>query len=256
MGPDLSGAENSATRGRRRFALYAYPPNELGYCGPDDPALLAAAATGEQTRSDGGLDGVARQFTGAWPYLGLIARANGIADPLDDAVVEAYWLGGEMASQVAEPDFAASSVARMEVRTGRSEEELVHPLRAGAPLQHNYHVFVVYPWLGLLRRGGPAKVLSILDGCRIRQGVLLGLDGAQALVETRELVFDGHSLREGALRTEKVRLGLPAMLGDGGNLPKLGDRVSLHWDWLCEPLSAEASSRLEESTSKVIEALG
>ncbi len=250
-----SSSESAATRGRRRFALYAYPPNELGYCGPDDPSLLTAAAAGRNGLPEGGLDAIARRFAGAWPYLGLIARANQIADPLEDSVVDAYWLGGEMAARVAEKDFAASSVARMEVRTGRDEEELVSPLAHGAPLQHNYHVFVVYPWLGVLRRGGPEKVLSILDGCRIRQGTVLSLNGDQAVVESRELVFDGHSLKEGEPRAEEVRLGLAAMVGHEGRRLKIGDAVSLHWDWLCEPLSVEAVRRLGESTDRVLKAL-
>ena len=25
------------------FARYAYPPNELGYCGPDDPSVLPSS---------------------------------------------------------------------------------------------------------------------------------------------------------------------------------------------------------------------
>ncbi|MDA8117548.1 MAG: DUF6390 family protein [Actinomycetota bacterium] len=246
------GPESSAARGRRRFALYAYPPNELGYCGPDDPSLLTAAAARAEALQAGGLDAIARQFTGAWPYLHLIAEANNVADPLDDSVVDAYWLGGEMASRVAGDAFAASAVARMEVRTGRSEEELVAPLALGAPLQHNYHVFVVYPWLGVLRRGGPQKVLSILDGCRIRQGTLLSIEGDQAMVQSRELVFDGHGLREGEPRAEKVRLGLEAMVGRESGRLEVGGAVSLHWDWLCEPLSPEAADRLESSTAKVL----
>lgn len=254
MEPDPGRAEDSAARGRRRFALYAYPPNELGYCGPDDPAMLTAAARAGAL-TEGGVDAIARQFSGAWPYLQLIARANGLADPLDDTVVDAYWLGGEMASRVAPHDFAASSVAQMEIRTGRGEAELVSPLGRGAPLQHNYHVLVVYPWLGVLRRGGPAKVLSILEDCRIRKGVVLGIEGTNAWVESRQLVFDGHSLAEGELRTEKVRVGLPAMLGDAGGRPSVGDTVSLHWDWLCEALTPDATARLEDSTTRVLAAL-
>ncbi len=250
-----SSADGSAARGRRRFALYAYPPNELGYCGPDDPSLLTAAAAGSDTSPTGGLAAIARQFTGAWPYLSLIARANHIADPLEDVVVDAYWLGGPMAARVTEEDFAASSVVRMEIRTGRHEEELVSPLAHGAPLQHNYHVFVVYPWLGVLRRGGPEKVLSVLDGCRIRQGTLLSVDGDRATVESRELVFDGRSLKEGKPRAERVRLGLEAMVGREGRRLKIGDTVSLHWDWLCEPLSAQEAGRLADSTARVLQAL-
>lgn len=33
------------------------------------------------------------EFAGAWPCLRLIAASSGITDPLDRAVVEAYWVG-------------------------------------------------------------------------------------------------------------------------------------------------------------------
>ncbi len=80
------------------FARYAYPPNQLGYCGGDDPAALL-----EQTSArvvDGGLRQSLRAFEGAWPYLELIAAANGLHDPLDARVVEAYWLGNPLLERV------------------------------------------------------------------------------------------------------------------------------------------------------------
>src|SRR4249919_2138534 len=77
-----------------RFARYAYGPNRLGYCGPDAAdELLGEATEGGDLRR---IRELARGFEGAWPYLELIARANGIADPLDGRVVEAYWLGNRL----------------------------------------------------------------------------------------------------------------------------------------------------------------
>ena len=65
------------------FARYAYPPNELGYCGPEGAdALLRPEAPAEIARR-------ARQFEGAWSYLEFNARSAWIADPLDETVVDA-----------------------------------------------------------------------------------------------------------------------------------------------------------------------
>lgn len=80
--------------GAALFARYAFPPNELGYCGPD----------GAQVLLEQGLEGSdgeeiarrARLFDGAWPYLEIIAAAAGLDDPLDRRVVEAYWIGNEL----------------------------------------------------------------------------------------------------------------------------------------------------------------
>src|SRR6185312_16310722 len=72
------------------FARYAYPPNELGYCGPGGAAaMLEPLATEEITRRAAGFDG-------AWTYLEFIAEAAGLADPLDERVVEAYWIGSDL----------------------------------------------------------------------------------------------------------------------------------------------------------------
>ena len=42
---------------------------------------------------------MAAQFEGAWPYLQLIAASNGIAEPLDPRVVEAYWTGNRLVTR-------------------------------------------------------------------------------------------------------------------------------------------------------------
>jgi len=61
---------------------------------PGDPdALLGAASEGGKQE---GLRHVAARFEGAWPYLQLIAACNGIGEPLDRRVVEAYWVGNEL----------------------------------------------------------------------------------------------------------------------------------------------------------------
>src|SRR6185369_454554 len=73
--------------GQALFARYAYPPNELGYCGPENTAI-------------GELASHARDFDGAWPYLQAIADAAGSADPLDDEVVRNYWVGGPLLAKV------------------------------------------------------------------------------------------------------------------------------------------------------------
>ena len=82
-----------SAEGAVRFARYAYPPNALGYCGPaGSEALLAPDATDEIERR-------ARHFEGAWSYLEVLAEATGL-DPLDDEVVEAYWVGSDLLDEV------------------------------------------------------------------------------------------------------------------------------------------------------------
>jgi hypothetical protein len=66
------------------FVRYAYPPNALGYCGPDGFRDYAEAGVVDQ-----GLVKQVQAFSGAWPYLELISSGCGIKDPLDRRVVEA-----------------------------------------------------------------------------------------------------------------------------------------------------------------------
>src|SRR5690606_16524020 len=87
-------AMRAPASGPLRFARLAYPPNALGYCGPDDAAALLDHADAGLAGAD--LAGLARQFAGAWPYLQLIAASAGRPDPLDADVVEAYWLGNDL----------------------------------------------------------------------------------------------------------------------------------------------------------------
>jgi hypothetical protein len=84
--------------GPLRFARYAFMPNRLGYCGGDDNRALydyVVAST-----ADRGLAELLGRFSGAMPYLRLIARTTGIGDPFDPRVVEAYWIGNDLLMQV------------------------------------------------------------------------------------------------------------------------------------------------------------
>ena len=71
--------EHAMVAGPVLFARYAFGPNSLGYCGPDDAAELFGEATSDGDKS--ALRRQAEQFEGAYPYLQLIARANGITRP-------------------------------------------------------------------------------------------------------------------------------------------------------------------------------
>ena len=132
------------TGGPLLFARYAYPPNALGLCGADvRRTLLEYGAAGE---SDGGLSELARTFEGAWPYLELIAGANGISDPLDPRVVEAYWVGNDLLGHVTPASLAHHVDARFRGRLGRTREHVFDAVAAGAVPHHCFHVFAVYPW--------------------------------------------------------------------------------------------------------------
>ena len=80
---------------------------------------------------------------------------------------------------------AASLDDRFQRRAGRLFDPLVAPVPTGVA-QHNFHVFAVYPWLGLLRAGMEGPPLEILDRCRIRWGRVEAVHGDLVTVRSRE----------------------------------------------------------------------
>jgi Family of unknown function (DUF6390) len=226
------------------FARYAFPPNELGYCGPDDAAaLLSHAAAG------GGADIVARarRFDGAWPYLEVIATAAGIEDPLDPRVVEAYWVGNDLLDAVTPLGLLTALRARFVDQAGGCWVRITP--EAGPLAHHSFQVFAVYPWLGLLDSGSPVP-MSVLDRCRIRWGSVVAVDGDHATVSSQPLVWESGVLQLGPEREERVRWSAGGESLRSGIT--MGDCVSLHWDWVCDRLSEKQVGALRDVTASQI----
>ena len=228
-----------ATPGPVLFARYAYPPNRLGLCGPDDaPSLQAGALAGATAE----LRELARGFEGAYPYLSLIAHENSIADPLDPRVVEAYWLGGELSARIAPRSLHRNVNDRFRGRmTPADWRWLEQALGAGSRPIHAFHVLEIFPRAGLMR-GDAAPILETIDSCRVRWGRLVSAEGDQLLVSASRLELVDGALRIGAERPETVTGWYDGSGLLGGARP--GDPISLHWGWACDRLSASQLDRL------------
>jgi hypothetical protein len=236
-----------AVSGAGLFARYAYPPNVLGHCGPPGAqVLLEGASSGLQ---DDELRRRAAMFDGAWPYLQVISAAAGIADPLDARVVRAYWLGGPLLDAVEPERFA--EVARSSFGTQPGvPERVVHHADAVRP-SHAFHVFVVYPWVGLLGRDSTVP-RSVLETCRVRWGRVVEIDAEDATVLSRQLEWDGASLSLGAERVETCRWSSSghAFVTE----LQVGETVSLHWDWVCDRLDPHEVEALQTGTQRQLDA--
>jgi hypothetical protein len=239
------------TAGPLLFARYAYPPNALGYCGADVRQTLLQY--GDAKASDGGLAELARTFEGAWPYLALIARENRIEDPLDPRVVEAYWVGNELLDRVNAAELVRHVGDRFGPRLGHGQGRVVEAVAAGAVPHHCFHVFAVYPWLGLLRTGLVDEPLRVLDQCRTTPAVVKSVQGDAVEVLARPLSWDGARLflAETAPRTAKWSDDGLAFVPP----PRPGDLVSLHWDFVCDVLMPVAARRLERATARTLRAV-
>lgn len=211
----------SSSAGVDLFARYADAPNALGYCGPPE----GIGTTEAEIRAS------ARRFSGVWPYLQVLARLTGTADPLDARLVEAYWLGRDLG--VDRDEFGRELLAVLGPRAGAYWTHLTPDLLTEAAPDHGFHVFGVYPWSRLLTAG--PQPLFVLDSCRIRWGTVVGLD--PLTVSSPRLTWDGQ-------------LGL-AEPTDGevdGDGVALGDVVAVHWDRLVDRLTPDQADVLAAST--------
>lgn len=233
-------------RGALRFGHYAFPPNRLGYCGPADHQSLLEYVASESC--DEGLLQLERRFDGAYPYLNLIALANGIADPFDERVVEAYWIGNAFLEKVTAAPFYESMQQRFSVgMKGTDFQWLSTKLEMGARPQHNFHVFEIYTRIGLMRDTRAAVALEAMDACRVSWGRVAAIEGSEVLVERPQLV-----LQNGEMSLSEPRAARVTRQRDGHGFVdavRVGQHVSIHWDWACEILSRDALGRLQRATA-------
>jgi hypothetical protein len=234
------------TPGEALFARYAFPPNDLGHCGPPGAELLLAGAAGDDDRD---LRARLEQFVGAWPYLDLLAATNGVGDGLDAEVVTAYWLGGGLLDRVETTAFLAGVARAFGAQPGVRERLAQLPDPAAARADHVFHVFVVYPWVGLLGSGSDVP-RSVLDSCRVRWGTVVSVEGQSAGVRSRPLTWDGAALGLGAERVEEYRWARAEHTFVRGLRP--GDQVSLHWNWVCDRLDDDRVRALSARTHRQV----
>lgn len=244
------------------FARYAFGPNRLGLCGPEDWRSLlelgAAADTppgapgeAEAVEIDHGLRDLAVGFEGAYPYLELIAEAHGIEDAMDRRVVDAYWIGSALSDSVDPVLMTRSMDTRFRAQLlPEAWKWLQGKPEAGARPTHAFHVFDVFPRVGLMRGGAVTDAMGLMDSCRIRWGRVLEVSGESLVVSAvpLELVDGKLALAEARPQTVRRWLDGRGFISD----VEAGDVVSLHWDWACEVLS---STRLEALQRRTLQQL-
>jgi hypothetical protein len=230
----------SPLAGSLRFIRYAFMPNRLRYCGGDDNRTLFEY--GIENVVDGGLSPLLRRFTGALPYLQLIARTNGIADPFDPRVVEAYWIGNQLLDTVEVRQLYDNLLERFGKQLqGRARELVLGKAPAGARPHHSFHVLDVHSRVGELGHS-----LHTLDNCRVSWGRVLAVDAAELLVERQPLQLEQGKLVLGeAQRARMVR----QVDGRGfADAAQVNDWVSLHWGWVCEVLTPQQHANIARVT--------
>ncbi|HZB97000.1 MAG TPA: DUF6390 family protein [Candidatus Sulfotelmatobacter sp.] len=225
------------TSGLLLFIRYAFMPNRLGYCGGNENDLLFEHAV--EGVPDLRLAPLLVKFTGAVPYLRTIAHANGIADPFDSRVVDAYWIGNELLERVEARDLYRSLEDRFGTQlTPKMREVVLRKAPQGARPYHLFHVIDVYRHLE-----GEEVGMAAIDSCRVSWGEVKQVEDSSLLVERQPVIVRDGKFVLGEAQTERVARAL----SDKGFVEGVGvgDWVSIHWGWACEILDPARLANLE-----------
>jgi len=233
-------------QGLLKCARYAFSPNKLKYCGPVDKNYQIFSHIVEQ-QADQGLGELLDDFQVMYPYLKLIADENNIQDPLDERVVEAYWIGNELLEKVKLKGFWDHLLEKQKLKSRFREKDLkwiVGKVPMGAKVHHSFHVFNIWN-----RTGHEAKPHTIptMDNCRISWGEVIGKSKDKIKVNTQKLEYiDGQlKLKSGVVKEISWRIGDKELIND----IKKKDLVSFHWGWVCEKLNKFEVTNLEYYTN-------
>lgn len=187
------------------------------------------------------------KFRTLYPYLNLIAHANGIADPFDDRVVEAYWIGNELLRGVGKRKLFRHLEDGLDLKRKmdiRGFSSITDRIGMSAVPHHSFHVISVW------KRTNDAPVehtLESLDNCRISWGEVTDVNGPKIEVMREPLVEHGGNLSLGpaekatVMRSPDCREDIDAL--------KARDIVTMHWGVPCETITPKQALTLRKYTT-------
>ena len=122
---------------------------------------------------------------------------------------------------------------------------------------HSFHVFCIYPWVGLLgNERMHTHALNVLDKCRVREAQVVENSNGLVTVESQPLTYDAGRLALGPAVREVTNGAVegPGQDGPGQDGPgplddlAVGDWVAVHWDWVCDRLTQDQRDALRRYT--------
>ncbi|PIR67148.1 MAG: hypothetical protein COU51_00090 [Parcubacteria group bacterium CG10_big_fil_rev_8_21_14_0_10_36_14] len=220
-------------------AKYAYRPNRLGYCGPDQNKELFQYIKAEET--DAGLIENLEKFETLHPYLRHIAHTNKEKNLFNEKVVRAYWVGNNFLENSGGARLFYHLIDDLKIKkklTKKSIEELGEKIPVGANAHHSFHVFNIWKRTGHTEN---LHTLYTMDECRIGWGKTESLEGNIINVLYRPLIFKNGQLVFGEIISKKI-------FYEFGKV-NIGDWISFHWSSFCEVLSEEDVAQLKYWTN-------
>ncbi len=237
-------------QGVQLAARFSIATNRLKYCGPADaePALFRTIVQGKDLA---GSRRALLRFEALEPYLTGIAAKHEL-DPLDHAVVEAYWIGNELLDGFTREDFRGVLETLAHRGLPKSMAEGLAARLPERPLPH--HVFhVAYVGVGNVT-GHVKTTLPNMEACRPAWARVLAVKKAGLDVEKPALAYANGRLRIGDPVWETVTYDPRVLRGVAKD-----DFVALHWNWpaliLTDGQLANLKAYTERSLAAANEAL-
>jgi hypothetical protein len=235
----MAGRITSRTAsGAELAARYAFPPNNLRYCGrPTFKKALQSGSTRELERE-------LKKFTAHYGYLRLIASENGL-EPFDVRVVRAFWTGNLLLENV-----SAASLRRFIFRIIKNRSrarKLAESLPEGALPHHSFNPLYVNFVTGKVERS-----VRNYDSCCVTWGKVLHVRGTSATVRRQSIARkSGRFVLRPAVSVVALEKGGIRLVGP----LKKGDVVSVHWGIVIERLTSVRLAALKMYTQKTLDAV-
>ncbi len=224
-------------------AQYAFPPNNLQYCGPLKAATMHDYLSVDHAEPE--LRDILEQFETLYPYLACIAEANNIPDPFDIRVIEAYWIGNDLLKNVSMKQIYSHYTERLHLPKRLKQQELkwlFGKIQKGAQAHHTYHVLNVFTRTG---HHTVQHTVESIDNCRIGWGKVLSSDVHAVIVEYQPIVYTDGVLSLSAPIVRQIYQPFDRTL-------KKDYWVSFHWGVLCGVLNKRQLKELAYYTNHAL----
>lgn len=242
----------SKRAGELLHTKHAFPPNNLGYCGPDIRGRIQDYL--HNNREEDGISSVLKRFEAAYPFVKMIGKSCG-KDPFDYHVAEAYWLGNSLLDNIKPAeffDFTQQDLSPWRRMIGKNEgmrkdesKSMFRELGSLAKPHHTFYVLGTYARHSV-KSGTEDKLLKLMDSCRISWGRVLKVKGGTLVVERPSLALKEEVLSLARPKRKEIRYD-PEIQSFSNICP--GDWVSIHWDFASETLTTRQVGNLRHYTA-------
>ncbi len=225
----------------KKACLYSIPPNKLGFCGPEGACQKLEKFISNPS-PENALDAKnsLKKFNALYPYLELIAEANG-RQPFSAEVIEAYWLGNGLLENVS---FREMQKTILSLQKHGLPRRIAERKAAGLPdgmlPHHSMHVLYIN-----FINPKVKPLIQNLGNCLIQWGEVQEKTAKGISIKGIELISESSELK---LKEKEKTVQNPFNL-----LIQEKDQVSVHWGNAIERISSDELKNLKKYAIKNLE---